>query len=51
MRQRPLLYGSTTSASAFNYGPDGAHGDHYATYLLDPHGFMLEVVGHREDEG
>lgn len=24
--------------------------EHYATYFLDPHGFMLEVVCHRADE-
>ena len=26
------------------------YGDHYATYFLDPHGFMLEVVCHSSDE-
>jgi catechol 2,3-dioxygenase-like lactoylglutathione lyase family enzyme len=26
------------------------YGEHYATYFLDPHGFMLEVVCHRADE-
>jgi len=27
------------------------YGDHYATYFLDPHGFMLEVVCHEGDGG
>lgn len=26
------------------------YGEHYATYFLDPHGFMLEVVCHSADE-
>ena len=26
------------------------YGEHYATYFLDPHGFMLEVVCHGPDE-
>jgi catechol 2,3-dioxygenase-like lactoylglutathione lyase family enzyme len=26
------------------------YGQHFATYFLDPHGFMLEVVCHGEDE-
>jgi len=26
------------------------YGDHYATYFLDPHGFMLEVVCHDAGE-
>jgi len=26
------------------------YGVHYATFFLDPHGFMLEVVCHRDDE-
>ena len=26
------------------------YGEHYATYFLDPHGFMLEVVCHRVDD-
>ena len=26
------------------------YGQHYATYFLDPHGFMLEVVCHSPDE-
>ena len=26
------------------------YGDHYATYFLDPHGFMLEVVCHSPDK-
>jgi len=26
------------------------YGEHYATYFLDPHGFMLEVVCHDLDE-
>jgi catechol 2,3-dioxygenase-like lactoylglutathione lyase family enzyme len=26
------------------------YGDHFATYFLDPHGFMLEVVCHGPDE-
>ena len=26
------------------------YGEHYATYFLDPHGFMLEVVCHSDDE-
>lgn len=25
------------------------YGEHYATYFLDPHGFMLEVVCHSSD--
>jgi catechol 2,3-dioxygenase-like lactoylglutathione lyase family enzyme len=27
------------------------YGQHYATYWLDPHGFMLEVVCHESDDG
>lgn len=27
------------------------YGQHYATYWLDPHGFMLEVVCHASEEG
>jgi catechol 2,3-dioxygenase-like lactoylglutathione lyase family enzyme len=27
------------------------YGEHYATYFIDPHGFMLEVVCHDADEG
>jgi catechol 2,3-dioxygenase-like lactoylglutathione lyase family enzyme len=26
------------------------YGEHFATYFLDPHGFMLEVVCHRPEE-
>jgi catechol 2,3-dioxygenase-like lactoylglutathione lyase family enzyme len=26
------------------------YGEHYATYFLDPHGFMLEVVCHSAEE-
>jgi catechol 2,3-dioxygenase-like lactoylglutathione lyase family enzyme len=26
------------------------YGEHFATYFLDPHGFMLEVVCHSPDE-
>ena len=26
------------------------YGQHYATYFIDPHGFMLEVVCHNTDE-
>ena len=26
------------------------YGEHYATYFLDPHGFMLEVVCHGAEE-
>jgi hypothetical protein len=26
------------------------YGEHYATYFLDLHGFMLEVVCHSDDE-
>jgi hypothetical protein len=26
------------------------YGEHYATYFLDPHGLMLEVVCHSADE-
>jgi hypothetical protein len=42
------------------HGPDRLHrphprefpeyGEHYATYFLDPHGFMLEVVCHGAEE-
>ena len=27
------------------------YGEHYATYFLDPHGFMLEVFCHLPEEG
>ena len=27
------------------------YGEHYATFFLDPHGFMLEVVCHSAEEG
>jgi catechol 2,3-dioxygenase-like lactoylglutathione lyase family enzyme len=27
------------------------YGQHYATYFLDPHGFMLEVVCHTNEQG
>jgi len=27
------------------------YGDHYATYFLEPHGIMLEVVCHDQDAG
>jgi catechol 2,3-dioxygenase-like lactoylglutathione lyase family enzyme len=26
------------------------YGQHYATYWLDPHGFMLEVVCHEDED-